>query len=91
MTDKAIIMEGFVYLLLSQKDQKTYLGSTPNVQKRLSEHSHGQCISTKNRRPLVLIYTEEYDNLADARIRERYLKSRSGRRELAEIIKNIGE
>jgi putative endonuclease len=83
-------MKGFIYLLLSQKDKKTYLGSTSNLERRLLEHTKGLNISTKNRRPLKLIYNEEYDNLADARARERFLKSRSGRRELAKIIQTLG-
>ena len=83
-------MKGFIYLLLSQKDKRTYLGSTSNLERRLLEHTKGLCISTKNRRPLKLIYNEEYDNLADARAREHFLKSRGGRRELAKIIQTLG-
>jgi putative endonuclease len=79
-----------VYLLLSQKDKKSYLGSTDNLEKRLDEHNSGKCKSTKNRRPLRLIYKEEFDNLQEARTREKYLKSRKGRSELKYIFKNLG-
>ncbi|MCX6765918.1 MAG: GIY-YIG nuclease family protein [Candidatus Moranbacteria bacterium] len=82
-------MSPTVYLLLSQKDKKSYLGSTDNLEKRLNDHSFGKCKSTKNRRPLKLIYKEELKTLREARIREKYLKSRKGRKELKNIFKNL--
>lgn len=78
-----------VYLLISLKDSRTYLGSTDNLKRRLFQHENGKCISTKDRRPFKLIYTEEYDTLTEARKRERYLKTRHGRRELHKIMENL--
>lgn len=83
------IKKGFVYLLLSLKDKRTYLGSTSDINRRLKEHENGKCKSTKDRRPLKLIYQEEYDTLAKARVRERYLKTRNGRRELKKIFDKL--
>lgn len=80
----------YVYLLLSEKDNRTYLGSTDNLNRRLGEHYNGKCKATKDRRPLKLIYTEKLESLDLARKREKYLKSRKGRKELKEIFKNIG-
>lgn len=82
-------MNSTVYLLLSQKDRKSYLGSTDNLEKRINEHNSGNCKSTKYRRPLELIYKEDFKTLNEARIRERYLKSRTGRKELKSIFKKI--
>ena len=79
-------MKGFVYLLLSKKDHKTYVGSTNDVERRITEHNNGKTPSTRNRRPLKLIYTEEFDTLLEARNREKYLKSRKGRKELKMIF-----
>lgn len=84
-----IIMENTVYLLLSKKDLKTYVGSTDNIERRFSEHESGKVQSTKNRRPLVLIYKEVFPSLLEARIREIYLKTRRGRRELKIIFKKL--
>jgi len=86
-------MNGCVYLLLSLKDRKTYLGSTNDLSRRLNEHDNGKCKSTMHRRPFKLIYNESFSNLNDARLRERYLKSRKGRMKLKEIFTslNIGE
>jgi len=83
------IIRGFVYLLLSLKDKRSYLGSTPDINRRLKDHENGKCKSTKDRRPLKLIYQEEYDNLSKARKRERYLKTRNGRRELKKIFDKL--
>jgi putative endonuclease len=78
-----------IYLLLSLKDKRTYLGSTDNFDRRFKQHQEGRCKSTKNRRPLRLIYSEEFKELVEARQREKYLKSRKGRRELKEIFSKI--
>lgn len=48
----------YVYILFSQKDKKLYIGVSGNLKKRLSDHKSGHNISTKNRRPLELIYYE---------------------------------
>ena len=86
-------MKNVVYLLLSEKDKRTYLGSTDNIERRITEHNQGKTPSTKNRRPLQLIYQEEFDTLIEARNREHYLKTREGRVDLKEIFKqiNIGD
>lgn len=83
-------MKSFVYLLLSEKDEKTYLGSTNHLQRRLTEHNAGKCKSTKHRKPLKLIYKEEYKELSEARKREKYLKTRKGRKGLQIIFDNLG-
>ena len=79
----------FVYLLLSNKDKKTYLGSTDNLERRVTEHNTGKTSSTRNRRPLKLIYKEEFATLIEARNREKYLKTRKGRRELKLIFNRL--
>ena len=70
--------KGFVYVLRCI-DQKLYTGSTRDLQKRLRAHDAGKVRTTKNRRPVKLIYTEEFDDYSEARKRELYLKSGAGR------------
>ena len=65
----------YVYILRSQKDKKFDVGYTRNVQKRLEEHNSGRVRSTKDRRPLKLIYWEGCINQQDATRREKYLKT----------------
>lgn len=76
----------WVYFLHSGKKNNTYVGCTKNLTKRLKEHKNGLVYSTKNRRPLSLIYKENYSNLSLARKREKYLKSLYGYRERKRII-----
>ena len=46
----------YVYVLLSDKDNKFYTGFASNLKRRFEEHCKGYVESTKNRRPLILIY-----------------------------------
>jgi len=68
----------FAYILKSIKDKKYYYGSTRNLAQRLREHNKGKVRSTKGRRSLIIHYTEEYQNIQDARKRENYFKSIDG-------------
>jgi len=68
-------MTYFVYILTSLKDSKRYIGMTSDLNKRLKEHNSGKVKSTKNRRPLELIYTEEFTSKQDALNRETFFKS----------------
>ena len=78
----------YVYTLLSEKDGYFYTGSTNDLQRRVEEHNTGRVNSTKNRRPLKLIYYEACLNEDDARQRERYLKSGMGKKYLRNRLKN---
>jgi putative endonuclease len=68
-------MSYFVYILLSNKDNKLYVGCTHDVNQRLIDHNTGKVNATKLRRPLIVIHTEEYQNKGEAFNRERFLKS----------------
>ncbi len=70
----------YVYALESFRDFKRYIGFTGDLQKRIEEHQKGEVFSTKPRLPLKLIYFEGCLNQADARRREKYLKTTQGRR-----------
>ena len=78
----------YVYVLYSLKDNKKYIGFTGNLKNRLKTHEDGKVESTRNRRPLVLIYYEACNNKYDALHREIYLKSAYGHRYLTNRIKN---
>ena len=78
----------YVYTLLSEKDGYFYTGSTNDLKRRVEEHNTGRVNSTKNRRPLKLIYYEACLNEDNARQRERYLKSGMGKKYLRNRLKN---
>jgi len=48
----------------------------------MEQHNSGYVIATKNRRPLKLIYFENYSEISDAKRREKYLKGGKGHNEL---------
>ena len=56
----------YVYVLFSKKDNKLYTGFTKNLKLRFEQHSQGTVRSTKNSRPLDLIYYEACLDQADA-------------------------
>ncbi|MBW1905649.1 MAG: GIY-YIG nuclease family protein [Deltaproteobacteria bacterium] len=70
----------YVYVLRSSKDGNLYTGYTADLRKRLADHAAGKALSTRNRRPLQLIYYEAYLLPTDAKARELFLKSGSGKR-----------
>jgi len=79
-------MEYFVYVLISEKDGKFYIGISRDPRERLKAHNRGETKSTKGRRPFKLTYTEKIGDRSKARIREKYLKSGIGREFLKTII-----
>jgi len=70
----------FVYVLKSLKDNNLYTGYTEDLDRRLGEHNEGLVDSTKDRRPLKLVYFECGGSREDAIRRERCLKSGRGKR-----------
>ena len=71
-----------VYVLKSAKDHNLYIGCTSDLDSRVDYRNKGKVKSTKHRRPLTLIFKENYDNLYEAFKIERYYKSAKGKREL---------
>ena len=78
----------YVYILLSQKDNKFYTGYTENLKLRFEAHQKGKVESTKDRRPFTLIYYEACLNQQDATHREKYLKSYHGKMFLKNRLKS---
>jgi putative endonuclease len=71
-----------VYILQSGKDKRTYVGFCKNINLRLHEHNSGKVKATKHRRPFIILFMEEANNLSEAKQREKYWKSGAGRRKL---------
>ena len=78
----------YIYVLLSRKDKDLYTGYTEDLKSRFEQHSKGQVISTKQRRPLELIYSEACLDKKDAVHREKYLKTYYGKLFLKNRLKS---
>ena len=63
-----------VYILQSQTTGKYYVGSTINLDRRLSEHQRHHSPYTRGRGPWQLVYHESHVDLQAARKREREIK-----------------
>jgi putative endonuclease len=70
----------YVYVLRSAIDGQLYTGCTRDLRNRFTLHNAGNVPSTKERRPLDLIYYEACVNEQDAFRREKYLKTAYGKR-----------
>ena len=78
----------YTYVLLSEQDKQFYVGFTKNLKLRFEHHKRGLVDSTKDRRPLALVYYEACLNQEDATKREKYLKTYNGRMFLKRRLKS---
>jgi predicted GIY-YIG superfamily endonuclease len=77
----------YVYVLKSKRSGKRYVGFTSrSVSQRLKEHNSGVRFWDRNNKPFVLLHSEEFSSLRDARNREAFLKTSSGRRLLDRLF-----
>jgi len=77
-----------VYALYSPGYNKIYIGFTSDVQARLKSHNSPiNKKGTSSFQPWELIYTEHRSTKQDAMIREKQLKSFSGREFIRTLIK----
>ena len=81
-------MPHYVCVLNSVTDGDNYVGCTNNLRIRLEQHNSGRVYSTRQRRPLKLIYSEIYLNQQDAFAKEKFLKTGWGKNYLRRVLKN---
>ena len=67
----------YVYLL-KLKDNSIYTGTTPNLKRRINEHKKGYVDSTRDKRPIHLVWYCEFKEKVLALKFEKYLKTGSG-------------
>ncbi|MBA7573381.1 hypothetical protein ES708_15177 [subsurface metagenome] len=80
-----------IYVLISKKDNKFYVGYTDNLKRRIKQHNNNDVESIKYRRPLKLIYYEVCLNQKDALRREKYSITTFGKRYIRNRLKNYLE
>ena len=78
-----------VYILRNNQGGKHYIGSTNDLVRRISEHNRGHTRSTRQKGNWEIIYTEEYDNMLEARRRELQIKSYKGGNAFKKLIAGV--
>ncbi len=79
----------FYVYVLSNNNNRLYTGFTYDLRKRLNEHNDKKSTYTKYRGLYELIYYEACRNENDARQREKYLKSGTGKRYLKNRLRRF--
>lgn len=79
----------YTYVLESKKNGELYVGYTDDLRRRLKEHNQKLNLSTKRYAPWGIIYYEACVEEADAKRREKYLKTTDGRAMLRLRIRNF--
>lgn len=67
----------YYFYILRCSDNSLYCGQTNNLQRRIQEHNFNKSKSAKYlraKKPVKLVYWEEYSTLKEARQRERQIK-----------------
>ena len=68
----------YFFYILRCSDNSLYCGITTDLARRVAEHNEKKGISsakyTRSRRPVRLVYSEEYESMAEAMKREREVK-----------------
>ncbi|OHA15945.1 MAG: hypothetical protein A3H57_01055 [Candidatus Taylorbacteria bacterium RIFCSPLOWO2_02_FULL_43_11] len=79
----------YVYLLENQGDKSWYIGYSADLKQRVERHQSGNgARTTARKKNWELIYYEAYKSELDAKGRERFLKSGSGRKYLKKQLAN---
>ena len=66
---------GYVYIMANRKNGTIYIGVTSNLLARVHQHREGLVPGfTKRYGCKLLVYFEAYDDLQDARLREKQMK-----------------
>ena len=77
----------YLYILLNEAKTRTYTGVANDVNKRLAEHNAGRVKSSRPYRPYEIVHTELFGTLSEARQKEKFYKSTTGRRRLREMLR----
>lgn len=67
-----------------------YIGSTKDLNRRLKEHQYGKTRTTRVLKTLSLVYSEKFNTISEARVREKKLKSYKSKKYIEWLIKRVG-
>ena len=75
-----------VYILYSKSKDRYYVGHAENLSVRLDYHNSGRVKSTKNYRPWVCLYFEQFGSKLEANRRELEIKRKKSRKYIEFLI-----
>lgn len=82
----------FTYILQSESTGMYYIGSTQNLDDRITQHNDparsGKKTTRKFSGPWVLVYHETFETRSEAMRREKHIKSWKSRIAIANLISN---
>jgi putative endonuclease len=76
----------YLYILKSKVGKKSYVGVTNNPTRRIKEHNSAKTGYTSKFKPWGLLKIEKFKSEKEAAQKEKYYKSRQGRRELKKLF-----
>lgn len=76
----------YLYILQSEVNERYYIGSTIDLDRRLKEHNEGKTTSTRLTRPFKVVFVQEYETIQEARNMEYRLKKKKSRLIIEKII-----
>ena len=79
---------GIIYILQSLVNQRYYVGSTNDLERRMKEHNSGKSTYTKLTKPFKLVFWQHFNSLQDARKAEYRLKKFKNRSIIERIIED---
>jgi putative endonuclease len=82
-------MTFYTYILYSKKIDRYYIGSTANLEDRLSRHNQGRSKATKAGAPeWTLVFSQQFPSRAEAVARELFLKRMKSRSFIENLIRS---
>ena len=82
-------MPYFTYILYSKKIDRYYIGSTGNLEDRLSRHKQGRSKATKAGAPdWALVFSEQFPSRSEAVVRELFIKRMKSRSFIENLIRS---
>jgi putative endonuclease len=81
-------MKSYLYILKSLKNSSYYVGISHDVEKRIKQHNSGCVKATKYKRPYIIVFKQEYDNMVSAHRAELKIKSWKRRDFIDKIVED---
>ncbi|MCX2493996.1 GIY-YIG nuclease family protein [Pedobacter sp. PF22-3] len=76
----------YTYILYSKDRNKYYVGSTSDLQNRLKKHNTNHSGFTGHTGDWYIVWFETFDNLRDARLKEKQIKNWKSRVMIEKLI-----